>query len=229
MKLILKQSVENLGDAGAVVQVKAGYGRNYLIPQGLAYVASDANMKRIEEESSLAEERTRRDFLEARRRASQLEGMSLTFTERAGEDGKLFGSVTAAVTSRCRSRSPSRPRKAESTVTLSTTDPADFPAEVTRAAELAVELKAHDVVVLDLRGISSATDYFVIAGGRSDVQVKAIADHVVNELKKDMKGGRWVLVDYVDFVLHVFHPEARQFYQLENLWGDAARWESPDE
>jgi ribosome-associated protein len=44
-----------------------------------------------------------------------------------------------------------------------------------------------------------------------------------------MKGGRWVLVDYVDFVLHVFHPEARQFYQLENLWGDAARWESPDE
>ncbi|MDE0897930.1 MAG: 50S ribosomal protein L9 [Longimicrobiales bacterium] len=95
MKLILKQSVENLGDAGAVVQVKAGYGRNYLIPQGLAYVASDANMKRIEEESSLAEERKRRDFLEARRRASQLEGMSLTFTERAGEDGKLFGSVTA--------------------------------------------------------------------------------------------------------------------------------------
>jgi len=123
-------------------------------------------------------------------------------------------------------------------VTLPTMDPADFPAEVTRAAELAVELKAHDVVVLDLRGISSATDYFVIAGGRSDVQVKAIADHVVNELKKDsirpehvegMQGGRWVLVDYVDFVLHVFHPEARQFYQLENLWGDAARWENPDE
>ncbi|MDE0897929.1 MAG: ribosome silencing factor [Longimicrobiales bacterium] len=123
-------------------------------------------------------------------------------------------------------------------MTLPTMDPADFPAEVTRAAELAVELKAHDVVVLDLRGISSATDYFVIAGGRSDVQVKAIADHVVNELKKDsirpehvegMQGGRWVLVDYVDFVLHVFHPEARQFYQLENLWGDAARWENPDE
>ena len=123
-------------------------------------------------------------------------------------------------------------------MTLPTMDPADFPAEVTRAAELAVELKAHDVVVLDLRGISSATDYFVIAGGRSDVQVKAIAAHVVNELKKDsirpehvegMQGGRWVLVDYVDFVLHVFHPEARQFYQLENLWGDAARWRSPDE
>jgi len=96
MKLILKQSVENLGEIGQVVQVKAGYGRNYLIPQGLAYMASDANMKRLEEEQAKAEERSRRDFLEARRRASQLEGMSLTFTERAGDDGKLFGSVTVA-------------------------------------------------------------------------------------------------------------------------------------
>lgn len=96
MKLILKQDVEGLGGAGQVVQVKAGYARNYLIPQGFAYVASEANMRRIEEEQAKAEERSRRDFLEARRRASQLEGMSLTFHERAGEDGKLFGSVTAA-------------------------------------------------------------------------------------------------------------------------------------
>jgi len=96
MKLILKQDVENLGEAGAIVQVKAGYGRNYLIPQGLAYVASAANMKRAEEERARHEERTRRDFLEARRRASQLEGLSLAFSARAGEDGKLFGSVTAA-------------------------------------------------------------------------------------------------------------------------------------
>ena len=96
MKLILKKRVENLGDAGQIVSVKAGFGRNYLIPQGLAYVASEANLKRLEEEQAKAEERSRRDFLEARRRASQLEGMSLTFHERAGEDGKLFGSVTAA-------------------------------------------------------------------------------------------------------------------------------------
>lgn len=96
MKLILKKSVENLGEVGQVVQVKAGYGRNYLIPQGLAYAASESNMKRLEEEQTKAEELSRRDFLEARRRASQLEGMSLTFTERAGEDGKLFGSVTVA-------------------------------------------------------------------------------------------------------------------------------------
>jgi len=103
MKLILKQTVENLGEAGEVVTVKAGYGRNYLIPQGLAYTASEANMARLEEEQARAQERMRRDFLEARRRASQLEdgasqleGASLTFSERASEDGKLFGSVTAA-------------------------------------------------------------------------------------------------------------------------------------
>lgn len=123
-------------------------------------------------------------------------------------------------------------------MTLPTTDPAEFPQEVTRAVELAGELKAHDVIVLDLRGISTATDYFVIAGGNSDVQVKAIAEHVVDELKKEgarpqhvegLQGGRWVLIDYVDVVVHVFHPQARQFYQLENLWGDAPRWEAPAE
>ena len=95
MKLILKKSVENLGEAGQVVDVKPGYGRNYLVPHGLAYVASAANVKRLEEEQTQAEERSRRDFLEARRRASQLEGVSLSFQERASEDGKLFGSVTA--------------------------------------------------------------------------------------------------------------------------------------
>ena len=96
MKLILKQSVDNLGEAGQVVQVKPGYGRNYLIPHGLAYVASAENIARLEAEQQQAEERSRRDFLEARRRASQLEGTTLTFTERAGDEGQLFGSVTQA-------------------------------------------------------------------------------------------------------------------------------------
>ncbi len=116
--------------------------------------------------------------------------------------------------------------------------PEEFPPEVRRAAELALERKARDVVVLDLRGISTATDYFVVASGQSDVQVKAVADNVVEELKKEghrpvhvegKSGGRWVLVDYIDFVVHVFHPQARDFYQLENLWGDAPRWEAPEE
>lgn len=96
MKLILKKTVENLGEAGEVVQVKDGYGRNYLIPQGLAYSASATNIARLEAEQTQAQERSRRDFLEARRRASQLEGLSIVFLERAGEDGKLFGSVTKA-------------------------------------------------------------------------------------------------------------------------------------
>ena len=96
MKLILKEAVAHLGDAGEVVTVKAGFGRNYLIPQGLAYEASDANVRLLEDEQQRAEERGRRDYLEARRRASQLSGMSITFHARAGEDGKLFGSVTSA-------------------------------------------------------------------------------------------------------------------------------------
>lgn len=123
-------------------------------------------------------------------------------------------------------------------MTLRVADPTSFPDEVRKAAELALERKAHDVLVLDLRGISSATDYFIIGGGTSDVQVKAIAEYVVDELKKDdvrpqhiegLQGGRWVLLDYVDFVVHVFHPQARNFYQLERLWGDAPRWEVPSE
>jgi large subunit ribosomal protein L9 len=96
MKVILKKAVHNLGDSGAVVSVKDGYGRNYLLPQGLAYVASEANMARLEAEQAVIAERSRRDFLEARRRASQLQGLSLVFKARAGEDGKLFGSVGRA-------------------------------------------------------------------------------------------------------------------------------------
>ena len=96
MKVILKKAVANLGDAGEVVSVKAGYGRNYLIPQGLAYIASESNMARLEQERAVLEERSRRDFLEARRRATQLEGVSLVFKARAGEEGKLFGSITRA-------------------------------------------------------------------------------------------------------------------------------------
>ena len=115
---------------------------------------------------------------------------------------------------------------------------ADVPDTVQRAAGLALELKAHDVTVLDLRGISTATDHFLIASGTSDVQVKAIADHITNELKKEgvrpahvegLQTGRWVLLDYIDLVVHVFHPQAREFYQLENLWGDAPRWAPAEE
>jgi len=113
----------------------------------------------------------------------------------------------------------------------------ELPAEVSRAGELALERKAFDVVALDLRGISTATDYFILASGSSDIHVRAIAEHVIEELKKEkvrpghvegLEGGRWVLVDYIDFVVHVFHPASREFYQLETLWGDAPRHELSD-
>ena len=112
-----------------------------------------------------------------------------------------------------------------------------LPAEVARAAQCALERKAQSVVALDLRNISTATDYFVIGSGSSDIHVRAIADHVIEELKKEgvraghvegLESGRWVLVDYIDFVVHVFHPTAREFYQLETLWGDAPRFEVED-
>ncbi len=96
MKLILRRMVDRLGDQGDVVEVKAGYARNYLIPQGLAYLASADNLRRLEREREEAEELAKYDYLEARRRASQLEGTSLVFHVRAGEDGRLFGAVTNA-------------------------------------------------------------------------------------------------------------------------------------
>jgi large subunit ribosomal protein L9 len=95
MKVILKQDVENLGASGEVVTVKPGFARNFLLPQGLAYEASEGNLRRIEEEQRQAEERSRRDYLEARRRAAQLEGVSLAFQARAAEEGRLFGSISS--------------------------------------------------------------------------------------------------------------------------------------
>lgn len=95
MEIILRQAVENLGKTGDVVNVKAGYARNYLLPHGLAYEATPGNLKRIQQE------RDRLEAAESERRntaqglAEQLEQVSLTFSARVGEEGKLFGSVTA--------------------------------------------------------------------------------------------------------------------------------------
>jgi ribosome-associated protein len=92
------------------------------------------------------------------------------------------------------------------------------------------ERKAIQVVVLDLRKLSDATDYFVIASGTSDTHVRALAEHVVEALERagrrphhveGLTAGRWALLDFVDFVVHIFHPTVRDFYQLERLWGDA--------
>ena len=95
MKLILREDVPYLGDAGDVVRVRPGYGRNYLLPRGLAYMATGPNLRRVEEEARLRGERRRRDYLEAGRQAAVLESLTLVFARRAGEEGQLFGSVTA--------------------------------------------------------------------------------------------------------------------------------------
>ena len=96
--------------------------------------------------------------------------------------------------------------------------------------EALLDRKAVDPMVLDLRGLSAATDYFVIVSGTSDAHVRGMADHLMTALAphgiaphhvEGLAQGRWVLLDYVDFVVHVFHPELREFYQLERLWGDA--------
>ena len=94
--VILRQNVPNVGEAGDLVTVKPGFARNYLLPRGLAYEATEGNIRRLEEEKQRGEERSKRDYLEARRQASALEAVSLTFNPRAGEESNLFGSITTA-------------------------------------------------------------------------------------------------------------------------------------
>ena len=96
VNVILREDVPKLGDAGEVVSVKPGYARNYLLPQNLAYEATDSAIQQLERERERAEQRARKEFLESRRRASQLEDVQLTFHARAGEESKLFGSIGTA-------------------------------------------------------------------------------------------------------------------------------------
>jgi len=97
--------------------------------------------------------------------------------------------------------------------------------------EFVLSKKAEDVLLLDLRKITTMTDFFIICTGRSDTQVKAIADAVIEGARKEKIGVyhveglealSWVLIDLVDVVVHVFKPDTRKYYQLERLWRDAA-------
>lgn len=101
-----------------------------------------------------------------------------------------------------------------------------------RSVEAALEKKAERPVVLDLRELGSITDYFVVCHGRSTRQVQAIADHVEAVLKsagvtpnhiEGYDAAEWILMDFVDFVVHVFLEETRNYYSLEKLWSDAPR------
>jgi ribosome-associated protein len=105
------------------------------------------------------------------------------------------------------------------------------------AAEAAAEKKAEDVLAINVAELLVVTDYFVIATGRTNIQVRAIADEVEEQLRS--RGGikpigvegadeaKWLLLDYGDLVVHVFQPQEREFYRLEKLWSDAPRLALP--
>jgi ribosome-associated protein len=113
------------------------------------------------------------------------------------------------------------------------TPAADSAALAERIATIASDKKAIDIRVIDLRGIVSYTDFFVICSGNTERQAKAIHDGIYEELKNGADGrllprrtegareARWILLDYWDVVVHIFTPEAREYYRLENLWGEA--------
>ena len=111
-----------------------------------------------------------------------------------------------------------------------------LPSQIDRALKAADDKKALDLIVLDLRKAAGFTDFFVICSGSNSRQVRAIADGVMDALAEDdakpahVEGydrSEWVLIDYFDFIVHVFSPDTRLFYGLERLWGSAERIEVP--
>jgi ribosome-associated protein len=104
------------------------------------------------------------------------------------------------------------------------------PPEVAVAVEAALERNAREAALLDLRGVSDATDWFLIASGDSDTHTRAIADNIIERMREagfrpsgveGKASGKWILLDYITLVIHVFLPRVRDYYDLERLWGDA--------
>lgn len=128
-----------------------------------------------------------------------------------------------------RTRRPAGPRKTKKEVEE----------QALYAGRCCLGKKAEDVHVLDLRKVSDLADFFVVCEGFTDIHVRSVAQFVIDEVEKrydnkpnhveGMENGRWVLLDYFDYVVHVFQPEARRFYQLERLWGDAPSRKIEDE
>jgi len=116
---------------------------------------------------------------------------------------------------------------------------ADLDDTVKLAVNCASEKKAFDITAIDLREVASFTEFFIIASGANARQVQAISDEITEKLKEQLnsrviriegyQSGEWVLLDYGDFIVHIFEQKARQFYDLERLWRDAKRVEIPKE
>ena len=123
-------------------------------------------------------------------------------------------------------------------VTAGKTPFSNLDEEVQLAIYSAAEKKAVDIVALDLRKITSFAEFFVIANGTNQRQVQAIADEISDQLRKQLEksairiegydGAEWVLLDYGDFIFHIFNTESRKFYDLERLWRDAKKVELPE-
>ena len=129
-------------------------------------------------------------------------------------------------------------KKTHSTRTRTTGVRKRMPADVTRAVRAALDKKATNVVVLDLRQTPAFTDFFVLCSGQNPRQVKAIADSIEDTLREagvrpahteGYDRAEWILMDFFTFIVHVFAPHTRDFYGLERLWGDAERIEMTDE
>lgn len=124
-------------------------------------------------------------------------------------------------------------------VIIQTTPYAEVDEQIKLALECASEKKAIDITLLDLRKITSFTEFFLIASGTNQRQVQAIADEISEQLKKQMKfkairiegysTADWVLLDYGDFIVHIFNQKSRKFYELERLWRDAKKVDLPKE
>jgi len=124
-------------------------------------------------------------------------------------------------------------------IVQSTTPFADLDDEVKLAITCASEKKAFDIVAIDLREIASFTEFFIIVSGANQRQVQAISDEINEQLKKQLNSrviriegyssGEWVLLDFGDFIVHIFEQKAREFYDLERLWRDARKVELPKE
>ena len=115
-------------------------------------------------------------------------------------------------------------------------NPSRIPSEIQRAIAAADDKKADDVVLLDLRKAAGFADYFLICSGGNPRQIRAIADAVMEAVASDgakpahvegYQRSEWILLDYFDFIVHIFGPETRLFYSLERLWGNAERVEIP--
>lgn len=131
------------------------------------------------------------------------------------------------------------PPKPAAVATAPKTRFSDLDPEVQLAVRSAADKKATEIVVLDLRQIASFAEHFIIATGANQRQVQAVADEIEEQLKKQL-GNRpvriagyttaeWVLMDYGDFIVHIFNKEAREFYDLERLWRDAVKVSLPDD